>query len=132
MSIRSATTRVRTETAPGLVYIRAGRKSALTRRVLSVGRHEFASGLIQASLAALPFFHRALPLAAVKFADGRVFGDLLDYLIPEPPPDAMQRLVASQFLFRHTFGPITSNQRASKDRRNECIQGLSKTDEIIY
>jgi hypothetical protein len=66
----------------------------LGKRDLSEGRHEFASGFIQTPFAAFPFPHQALLLAAVKFAKGRVFRDLLDNLLTEPPPGPTKPSVA--------------------------------------
>ena len=81
---------------------------SLTERGLFGGWHKFASGFIQAPIAAFPFFRRALPLTAIKFAEGRVFRNVLDNLVSEPPPDPTNGLVAfhGNFLFHLENGTI--------------------------
>jgi hypothetical protein len=75
------------------------------RRDLSGGWHKFASSFIQAPVAGFPFSDCALPLTAVKFAKRRLFRDFLHDLVPDPPPDPANRLVAFQLLFGHAVEP---------------------------
>jgi hypothetical protein len=77
----------------------------LLRRVLSGRWHKFASGFVQAPIAAFPFVHQALPLTAVKFAQGNVLRDFLNNLVSKPPPDPMGRQAAFQLLFGHVIEP---------------------------
>jgi hypothetical protein len=97
-----------------------GRESILPGRGLSGGWHKFAGGFIQAPVAAFPFFHRALPVTAVKFAQGRVFSDLLDNLVSKPPPDPTNRLVAFQLLQGHAVKP-SMQFRGSTTYKSEVI-----------
>ena len=70
----------------------------LLREVFLGGWHKFASSFSQAPITGFPFFHPALPFPAVKLAKGRVLRDLLDKLVPEPPPDPANWLVTFQLL----------------------------------
>jgi len=81
-------------------HFATGQESILARRGLSGGWHEFASGFIQAPIAAFPFFLGAPHLTTVKFAEGRVFLDILNNQVSEPLPDPTDSLVAFQLFPR--------------------------------
>jgi hypothetical protein len=70
-----------------------------------VGWPELAGSFVQTPVAVFPFIHLALSLAAVKFANGRVLGDILDNLAAEPLPEPTNRLTAFQFVLRHETEP---------------------------
>ena len=74
-------------------------------RVLSRGGHKLARRFSQAPLAVFPFFHRALPLAAVKLAKGRVLWDILDHLVVEPAPDPSNWRFGVQLRFGRAIKP---------------------------
>jgi len=88
-----------------LFIIFAGQEFNLSGRGFSGGGHKLASGFVQAAFAVLPFFHRALALAAIKFTKGAIFRNGLDKLVSEPPPASANQLIASQLFFWHEFEP---------------------------